>query len=163
LPIIFFALLFIGSIVPGVGNYHVLTVLSGSMEPAIKTGSVVVVSPAEEYEPGHVVTFKTGSESEIPTTHRIKDVEIDRGNTVYVTKGDANPGADLSRISKEDIIGKARFSIPYMGYIVEFIRTPIGFIIVIGLPAIVIITEEVKKIKEEVKKKKSKKDGQIQS
>jgi signal peptidase len=66
------AVLLIISVLPITGNFKVLTVLSGSMEPNIHTGSVVVVKPTKDYKIGDVITFGPYTKTQTPTTHRIK-------------------------------------------------------------------------------------------
>lgn len=156
--IAFIALLLIVSVFPIPGNYKVLTVLSGSMEPKIKTGSVVVVKPAKDYGVGDIITFGKISKTETPITHRIKEVKLSEGNTVYVTKGDANESADPKEISKNEVIGKTLFSVPFLGYAIAFAKKPVGFMILIIIPAIVIIYDELKKIWQEILKMKKKKE-----
>ena len=149
IPLVLVVALFVGAALPWVGNYQIMTVLSGSMEPAINPGDVVVVSPQENYETGEIITFTTGGDT--PTTHRLVDTKVTEGELAYITKGDANPTEDMSDVREEDILGAAVFSIPLLGYVVEFARTPLGFVLLIGLPAILIIAGEVKKIYKEVK------------
>src|SRR3989344_8480556 len=52
-------------------NYQIKIVQSGSMEPDIKTGSVVIIKPSSNYAVGDVVTFGKDTKTDIPTTHRI--------------------------------------------------------------------------------------------
>jgi signal peptidase len=151
------AVLLIISILPITGNFKVLTVLSGSMEPNIHTGSVVVVKPVKDYKIGDVITFGPYTRTQTPTTHRIKDIKVQDGQEVYITKGDANGSPDIREIARKEIIGKAWFSVPLFGYVVSFVRKPIGFMILIIVPALAIIIDEVKKIIREVKKKKPEK------
>ena len=137
------------------GNYKIMTVLSGSMEPAIKMGSVVVVKPADDYKIGDVITFGSYSKTKPPTTHRIHNIKVLKGRVSYITKGDANEEPDNREISEREIIGKVLFSIPYLGYAVDFTKKPIGFALIIIIPAGIVIADEVKKIYAELKKKKT--------
>jgi len=148
------AVFLIVSILPITGNFKILTVLSGSMEPSIHTGSIVIVKPVNDYKIGDVITFGPYTKTETPTTHRIQDIKVQAGQETYITKGDANESPDLKEITRKDIIGKVRFSIPLLGYVVAFVRKPLGFMILIIVPALVIILDEVKKIIGEVRKKK---------
>jgi signal peptidase len=148
------AVLLIISILPITGNFKILTVLSGSMEPNIHTGSVVVVKPTKDYKIGDVITFGPYTKTQTPTTHRIKDIKVQDGQEIYVTKGDANNASDNKEITKKDVIGKVWLSVPLFGYVVSFVRKPIGFMILIVVPVLAIIIDEVKKIIGEVKKKK---------
>jgi len=151
--VVLLALLLAVSKLPIPGNYKVLTVLSGSMEPTIHTGAVVVIKPAGNYAIGDIVTFGETGKNKIPVTHRVKEIQVIEGKEAYITKGDANNDADSRQIAKDEIIGKVAFNIPFLGYILEFVKTPLGFSLVVILPAIVIIGDELFKIYKEFKKK----------
>ncbi len=147
------AILLIGSVIPIAGNYKLMVVQSGSMEPVIKMGSMIVVKPSEDYKIGDMISFMNRVEREESITHRIIDLEVIEGESFYVTKGDANEDPDPRRVAKRDIIGKVLFSIPYFGYAVDFAKKPLGFALIIILPASIIILDEARKIYEEIKKK----------
>ncbi|HEY4509643.1 MAG TPA: signal peptidase I [Candidatus Paceibacterota bacterium] len=146
------ALTILASIFPITGNYKILVVQSGSMEPGIPVGSTVVVKPAAEYNVGDVITFGPVTKTKPPTTHRIVGIKGEQGNVSYVTKGDANEDSDPRAVAKKDVLGKVLFSAPYFGYIIDFARKPLGFILIIGLPAAVIIGDEIRKIFAETKR-----------
>jgi signal peptidase len=151
------ALLLIVSVFPITGNFKVLTVLSGSMEPTIKTGAIVVAKPADDYRIGDIITFGPNTKTQPPVTHRINDIKVVGGVPVYITKGDANDAPDNKEIQKSDVLGKVLFSIPFVGYVVDFAKKPVGFILIIAVPALVIIADEIKKIWKEILKLKDKK------
>jgi signal peptidase len=150
--ILFIALLIIVSTFPITGNVKLLSVLSGSMEPTIHTGSVVVIKPESSYKVGDVITFGKNTKTDVPTTHRIAEMKIISGEAVYKTKGDANNGEDSTETPQKEIIGKVLFSIPYLGYIVDFVKKPVGLMLVIVIPAVIIVYDELRKIATEVKK-----------
>ena len=155
--IIAIAVLLIVSIFPITGNIETKIVLSGSMEPAIKTGSIVVIKPEDNYKIGDIITFGKDTKKDIPTTHRIIKMRASSGEILYRTKGDANGGPDGNETNKKSVIGKVLFSIPYLGYILDFAKKPLGFILLVGIPAGIIIIDELKKIWMEVRKIKKKK------
>lgn len=144
-------LLIVISAFPVTGNYKILVVQSGSMEPAIHTGSVVVVWPEKEYREGDVITFKSTASKLDSVTHRIVKIEDVGQGKVFTTKGDANNANDTNTVSSDKVIGKVLFSVPYFGYAVAAAKTPYGFAALIIIPAILIIYDEVKKIKKELK------------
>jgi len=148
------AILLVGAILPIPGNYKMLSVLSGSMEPAIHTGSVVIVTPAKDYKIGDIITFEAVGKNGIPTTHRIKEIKNTDGNVLFITKGDANNATDSREVVASGIRGKVLFSIPYLGYVFDFIRRPIGFALLIIIPALLIVWGEAKKIYIELRKSK---------
>lgn len=141
-------------------DFRVLAVQSGSMEPAIKTGSVVVVAPQSDYRIGEVITFGEVGKTKMPITHRVHDIKIIDGEPMFITKGDANDTPDKGEIPQGEIKGKVLFSIPFLGYLLNFIKQPAGFMLVIMVPAGLIIFGEAKKIFAEIKKnKKNEKSG----
>ena len=155
--IIFVALILVISALPIAGNIKTLTVLSGSMEPAIHTGSVVVIKPVSNYEVGDVVTFSLNS-NQIPTTHRITEIRVASGEMVYKTKGDANNSEDSREVFQKEVSGKVYFSIPYLGYLVDFVQKPFGLMLVVVIFSLIVISGEIKKIVKEVLKMKEKKN-----
>ena len=153
--IVIIASLLIISVFPITGNIKFMVVQSGSMEPAIKMGSIIMVKPVKEYKIGDVITFGEATKVQESTTHRIYNIKVINEKLVYITKGDANNTPDTREIKKSEIIGKVFFNIPYLGYAVDFTRKPLGLALIIIVPATVIIGDEIKKIYGEVKKKKT--------
>jgi signal peptidase len=157
--IIVIGLFLIITLFPVKGNYQVKVVLSGSMEPTIHTGSVVIIKPKSQYKIGDIVIFGKDTKTEIPTTHRIVSSRATEGVMLFTTKGDANEDADTKEIRQSDIHGKVLFSVPFMGYVISFVRKPLGMIVVILIPALVVVYDEVRKITKEVKKMKDEKNN----
>jgi len=152
--VIFVAGVLIVSSLPITGNIKLLTVISGSMEPTIKLGSVVLIKPEQDYKIGHIITFGKDTKTEKPTTHRVYDIKVEGGQVVYITRGDANNAPDSKEITNKDILGKVLLVVPYAGYVVDFARKPLGFVVFIIVPAVLIVGDELRKIYAEVKKKK---------
>lgn len=94
----------------GVG-WQPVTIVSGSMAPAIRDGDVVVVGRAErELEPGDVIVFRDQGDELV--THRIAEV-LDDGR--YRTRGDANQYRDSVPVAHDEIVGVGRLLVPYAG------------------------------------------------
>lgn len=127
-------------------------VLSGSMETQISAGDIVVVKEIDtnELKKGDIIAFKDGN---IVITHRIDEVtEID-GKTQYITKGDNNNTQDIGYVSPEQIEGVFKFKVSRLGNLAMFIQTPLGMIVCLSIPIIIIIllqTADSKKEKEEL-------------
>ncbi len=132
-------------------GFEMFIVKSGSMEPKIQTGSVVVDKKEFNYNIGNIITFKNGDKNDT-TTHRIVSIGSQSGSTYYIVKGDANNAPDPNKVLKVNVVGKEQFSIPYLGYIINYVRTLPGLIILIFIPAVIIISEEISNIKLEVAK-----------
>lgn len=117
-------------------GYQFKSVLSGSMEPDIQTGSIIAVKETEAdhpYKKNDVITFKT--DDDMIVTHRINQVKDD--GQVYVTKGDANDAPDLDPALQENIIGLySGFTVPYLGYVMTFVNSSEGAALLLVLPGI---------------------------
>ena len=117
------------------GGIRPLTVMSGSMEPSIKTGSVALIetnlTDFNEIEKGDIITFDIGGSF---VTHRVVDITEDG----IVTKGDANNARDPWIVTNDNYYGKELFSIPYIGFLIVFIRQHI--IVTVLVIAAVLLT-----------------------
>jgi len=140
------------------GNYQIKIVKSGSMEPAIHTGAIVVIKPAKAYKDGDIITFGKDTKKEIPTTHRIISSRVESGVILFTTKGDANEDKDTREIKQNEIIGRVFFDVPLLGYIIDVARKPVGFVVLIIIPALIVLYDEGTKIFIEIKKMRKKKE-----
>jgi signal peptidase len=122
------------------------------MEPTIHTGSLIFVKPVADYNVGDIITRRT-DDPKVTITHRIFSREEVQGKIAFETKGDANDAPDGTKFTQDGIIGKVIMKIPYLGYPVGFAKTTAGLIILIVIPAVIIIYDEINKIKAEIEKK----------
>ena len=131
--------------VPGViGADHSFVVLTASMTPAIAPGDVVIVAerdPAAIVE-GDVITFVRG-DNEVPVTHRVIDVVDGPGGVAFETQGDANGAPDASLVPGANVIGAVALTIPYIGYVIQFAGSPLGFAVLVVLPFALLALSEV--------------------
>jgi signal peptidase len=141
--VIALALLLVATLFPLQRNYQVKIVQSGSMEPAILTGSLIIIKPASSYALNDVITFGADSAKDIPTTHRIVALEGAPGKFLFTTKGDANEEADTRKVPERDVIGRVLFALPYVGFVLDFARQPIGFFLLIIIPATAVAIDEI--------------------
>lgn len=120
-----------------------LKVLSGSMEPSIKTGDLIVVKaiPDSNIEEGDIITFKTNPDTFV--THRVVEVFDQDENSVFKTKGDANNVEDKELVKGQDVLGRYVFRLPAFGYISDFISTPKGFMLLFLLPMLILLGKEI--------------------
>lgn len=100
-------------------------VLSGSMEPELSMGDLIVVFEEDTFEVGDVIVFQSGRTAVV---HRIISIDGEE----LLTQGDANNIHD-EPIKLSQVKGKVAFSIPLIGYLVNIIKTPIGTILLLGL------------------------------
>lgn len=136
--------------IPTFRGYKALSVISGSMEPTIHTGDVIIIRPvarAEEIAEGDVLTYRSKEKADMLITHRVVGIVSLNGTPkAFVTKGDANESQDLDTVSFTQVIGRYEFRLPYFGYISSFIRKPLGIMLAVVLPGLVLIAMEFRKI-----------------
>lgn len=117
-------------------------VLSGSMEPTYRVGSLIYVKSVDyqKLQAGDPITFMISQDTVV--THRIIEVMVDEEdpNTIrYFTQGDANDTPDGSSVHYRNILGKPVFSIPYLGYVSNYIQNPPGMYVAIAAGALLIL------------------------
>ncbi len=154
LTLIFILFLVASPLLPTKTYISTHVVSTGSMEPEIMAGSVVFSTlKNDEVNKGDIVVFKSPDNEEITVIHRVMDINRDE----YTTKGDNNENEDSWVLFKSNILGTVIFTIPYLGYVIDFMKTPLGFGLVLGIPALILILSFIKRIKDgindEVKKK----------
>ena len=137
--VVIVALLLVGARLIGL---QVFTVLSGSMEPTYHVGSLIYVKDVDpfELESGEVITFMLDENT--VATHRIVEVVPDEEDDSVVrfrTKGDANENADGSLVHYKNVIGSPVFTIPQLGYVVNYIQNPPGTYVAISAGAILLL------------------------
>ena len=124
------------------------TVMSGSMEPTIHVGDVVIdkkISPLDA-RPGDVVTFSDPTGRKRLITHRIRSLRV-QGNTVrVVTKGDANDAVERWTVPADGRIGRVQLRVWKLGYPLVYAHSRFGLIGLVALPALLICLVELRKI-----------------
>lgn len=140
--------------VPDFMGYKPFIVLSGSMEPEIMTGDMVLVkkTDAGNLQKGDVISYKSG---EAVITHRIVDVTAEDGEVRYVTQGDANDSPDQTMVQPADVEGIYRRRIPGMGKAAMFMQTTTGMIIFVVCPLLLFIVWDIIRRKLEGRKEAS--------
>ncbi|WP_210469887.1 signal peptidase I SipW [Sporosarcina sp. 6E9] len=113
---------------PQLFGYQLKTVLSGSMEPDIQTGSIISVKLAEDktkFKEGDVITFM--EEEGILITHRITEVMGSGDSVLYRTKGDNNNAEDMNPVLATNVVAEyTGFTLPYVGYFINFSQSKNG-------------------------------------
>jgi signal peptidase I len=131
--------------VPMLIGYRSFVVMSGSMEPAIHTGDVVVdqrMAPAD-VRVGDVVTYRDPDRPTQLITHRVRAVYV-RGNLVdFVTQGDANNNSQRWTIPADGTVGVVRFRLVKLGYLLVRVNTPLGRFVLIFTPILLLAAFEI--------------------
>lgn len=145
--------------VPDILGYKPFIIVSGSMEPTIKTNDIVITKEIkqEDIQKGDILSYK--SKDNLIITHRVIDIIENETEEEYIFKGDNNNVEDIKSVKYSEIEGEYLFSIPLIGSIALYVQTPTGLaasILIIFL--IYSIIEIVRKLleKEEVSEEKEK-------
>ena len=132
-------------------------VLSGSMEPKYHVGSLIYVQAVDykELKVGDPITYMVSDDTVV--THQIIEVLVDENDpdTIrYFTQGIANDVPDGVSVHYKNIIGKPVFSIPYLGYVSNYIQKPPGMYVAIAAAAVLVLLVFLPDIFSDDKKKK---------
>ena len=116
-------------VLPRLTGSAALTVLSGSMEPTIPVGSVVLIKPIDPLavQPGDVITFQAAPGVKEVITHRVVRFQPDTTPPSFITKGDANKGEDIDPVPVGAVRGEVWFHVPYVGNVSELVQGPQGW------------------------------------
>jgi signal peptidase len=137
-------------------------VSSGSMEPTIQTGSIAFVKPVEkkEIKKGDIITFLSPKDQKLTILHRVFKIKNTKNVLSFETKGDNNNAEDNWEVPAVNLQGRYLFSVPLLGHIAALMKKPLGFILMIGVPALFLIILQIKTIRdginEEVEKRTKK-------
>jgi signal peptidase I len=108
------------------GAIRLATVLTGSMAPGIPTGSIVLdtPTPVSQIAPGDVITFVAPEPYTRVVTHRIVEIDRSSGDSIVVTRGDANDTVDPWRAKLNgDTVWEVRGSVPHVGSVLASVRS----------------------------------------
>ena len=134
-------------------------VMSGSMEPALKVGGLIVTKPIKlrKIEVGDIITFKTGEQK---VTHRVTGIIEQEGKPWFQTKGDANEEPDPNFVSSnEEEMRKVVLHFSYLGFAAIFMKSKLAFLPLVGIPALLLIGMYTREIYKEIKEWKKKRRG----
>jgi signal peptidase len=113
-------------VLPSLFGYKALTVISGSMEPTLEVGSIVLderIAPLDA-RPGDIVSFPDPSRGGRLVTHRLQKVRAEGGTAFMVTKGDANTAVERWSVPADGEIGRVVYHVPKIGYVRAFLTGP---------------------------------------
>jgi len=131
--------------VPLLFGYRTFIVMSGSMEPAIHTGDVVVdkrIDPMD-VQVGDVVTYRDPDHENRLITHRVRGVRTLGGKVYFVTKGDANTDSQKWAIATDGTVGVVRFRVVKLGFVLFYVNRPIGRLFLIVVPVLLFSMNEI--------------------
>ena len=120
-------------IVPRLFGLQEFTVITGSMEPTIPVGSIVVVKPADidGIKEGDIISYRSKYHSEVVVTHRV--TEVDREARKVTTKGDANDIEDVNPVYMNQVIGVVFYCLPRAGVFLDYIVSVPGIVLILTM------------------------------
>lgn len=137
-------------------------IISNSMVPTINVQDAVVTMRVSEknIKMNDIITFvsKDIETRGTPITHRVVGIVYENPETKdkiigYRTKGDHNNTQDFAIIKPDEVLGKVYLRIPMIGYLQMFLTKPIGWLVAIVIPCLLIIGNDVIKIGKSINKK----------
>jgi len=128
--------------VPDFLGYKPFIVLSGSMEPAIQAGDLIItkVIEPEKIAVGDIIAFE--AEKNTIVTHRVTDVRTEEGLS-FLTKGDANTGADAKAVGVGELEGIYLCRLAGVGNFAMFLQTPLGMLLFVITPLCLFILYDI--------------------
>ena len=132
-------LMFVPLTVPKLLGYQPYTVVSGSMEPAIATGSLVYVRDVEPEAvvAKDVIAYYGGRDRDSVITHRV--VENNVSDREFITKGDANSANDVTPVPYHNLLGRVEVTIPSLGYVAQLLTIREGKLTMIGMIGVAMV------------------------
>jgi signal peptidase len=128
-------------------GWGVDAVYSGSMEPELKVGGVVITRPVkvEEIKAGDIITFYSPVSEEL-ISHRV--IAVEQGSSLHFrAKGDANENGDPFIVPSQNVVGEVCFHLPYLGYTTQFVKSRLGLLLTLCLPGLIIVVMEMRNIR----------------
>lgn len=128
--------------IPSFFGWKPFIVLSGSMETEIFAGDVAVVKEVDTatLKKDDIIAFRSG---DIVITHRIYDIVQEEGEIKYITKGDNNNAEDNGYVLPDQIEGLYQFKISRLGNLAMFVQTPMGMIVCLSIPFIILVLVQI--------------------
>lgn len=132
--------------VPKIGGYCPLIVLTGSMEPEIKSGDLIICKQidSDQVKVNDIIAFfdpdSTGS---AVLTHRVKEIINENGALSFRTMGDANNAEDKLPVPAEALVGEYKFRIPGAGNVAMFMQTTAGLVVCVVVPLILLVAWDI--------------------
>ncbi len=134
-----------------VNGFRLFVIASGSMEPALSPGTLILTQPQQQYGPGEVITFRrlasqANNSKQLIVTHRVISIQRLDHSYVYFTKGDANQEIDANQVYHHQVIGKVVLVFPLVGLVLVWPYSKLGFYALVVLPAVIIIGYLIRQI-----------------
>jgi signal peptidase len=112
---------------------------SGSMSPTLNVGTMILTGAMDpdQLKVRDIIVFRQDSADKPMICHRI--FAINSYPLSFTTKGDAFTTADKFTVPAANVVGRVNYSVPLVGNFVAFLKTQIGLLVCLIVPAVIII------------------------
>ncbi|WP_428909043.1 signal peptidase I [Niallia sp. Krafla_26] len=144
-------------VTPQIAGYQLITILSGSMEPTIKPGSLILIKVIDDphrLKVNDIITFHSPRNHNELITHRIVEIDKQNSEIYFTTKGDSNKTIDTKTVEGMNVYAKYQnIHIPFAGYLLHFSKSKIGFILFFLIPVITLIFTSIGSFRSPLKRR----------
>lgn len=124
----------------GIMGYKFLIVKSDSMRPLFATGDLIVIKKVavKDLKVGDTITFYAEHSDELVVTHKIVGTMEQNNLSYFITQGTNVDSPDEEPVHPQNVVGRYEFRISKLGYILNFLKQPLGYICMILLPCLIL-------------------------
>jgi len=129
--------------------------LSNSMDSTFRAGDLVVTQPTSpaDIEVGDIITYISPLDGKV-IAHRVVTVQ-EQSPVMFITKGDANEDPDPYLVPTQNVFGRESLHVPFLGYVSQFVKSPLGLLLMIVIPGLIVIAMEIRNIWIELNKERT--------
>jgi signal peptidase len=138
------SVLLLAATAPTLLGFESFVVKSSEMRPLLNFGDLAVVAPVkvDKLAIGDVITYRDPNDTDVPITRRIRSLAPDeQGQVAVETTFDANPMPEPLSVAPGMTLGRLAFVIPHLGRLVNFASQPIGRLLLLGVPGLLLSVE----------------------
>lgn len=148
--------------VPDFAGYRPFIVMTGSMEPNIMSGDLIIAREAEpaDIRVGDIISFVDPAGNGVTVvTHRVVEVLNGNGALSFRTRGDANNSDDQDAVPGDSVLGIYIARLPGMGSAVMFMQTTTGLIICVLVPLVLLVGYDILRRGKQDRKRKEEEEA----
>lgn len=121
-------------------GYQITSVHTADLEPSLAQGDAAIVdeTPAKSIAVGDIVVYQSGTQTAVG---QVVSTRFISGEPLFSVQPGANAAEDF--VTEDQLYGTASRYIPYIGYVMDFMDTPVGLVCCIGIPVLLVILIEI--------------------
>ncbi len=125
-------------------GFSAMVVLSGNMIPEMQPGDMVVAHHTPSWQIGtrDIISVKDHEDPLHSSPHRIMASRFENGIEYFYTQDNASGTVDKQKVSQDEILGTMLFRVPRIGFIIDAVKKPEGFLLFVMIPAVYLVLSE---------------------